>query len=44
MALKATGFGEGDIVFYEDLIFSATANSIYYQSVIPVFIDSDLEM
>lgn len=41
MALKATGVGEGDIVFCQDLTFSATANPIIYQKAIPVFIDSD---
>lgn len=43
MALKAVGVGEGDIVFCQDLTFSATANPIIYQKAVPVFIDSDLE-
>ena len=41
MALKAAGIGEGDIVFCQDLTFSATANPIIYQNATPVFIDSD---
>lgn len=41
MALKAAGVGEGDIVFCQDLTFSATANPIIYQNAVPVFIDSD---
>jgi len=43
MALKAAGVGPGDIVFCQDLTFSATANPIIYQNAIPVFIDSDYE-
>lgn len=43
MALKAAGVGEGDIVFCQDLTFSATANPIIYQKATPVFIDSDFE-
>ncbi len=43
MALKAAGVGDGDIVFCQDLTFSATANPILYQNAIPVFIDSDYE-
>lgn len=43
MALKAAGVGEGDIVFCQDLTFSATANPIIYQKAVPVFIDSDFE-
>lgn len=41
MALKACGVGKGDIVFCQDLTFSATCNPIIYQDAIPVFIDSD---
>lgn len=41
MALKAAGVGQGDIVFCQDLTFSASANPIIYQNAIPVFIDSD---
>lgn len=43
MALKAAGVGEGDIVFCQDLTFSATANPIIYERAVPVFIDSDYE-
>ncbi|WP_350022538.1 DegT/DnrJ/EryC1/StrS family aminotransferase [Turicibacter sanguinis] len=43
MALKAAGVEEGDIVFCQDLTFSATANPIIYQKATPVFIDSDFE-
>lgn len=43
MALKAAGVEEGDIVFCQDLTFSATANPIIYQKAVPVFIDSDFE-
>lgn len=43
LALKAAGVKEGDIVFCQDLTFSATANPIAYEKAVPVFIDSDLE-
>lgn len=43
MALKAVGVGEGDIVFCQDLTFSASANPIIYERAVPVFIDSDYE-
>ncbi|MEI7668170.1 MAG: aminotransferase class I/II-fold pyridoxal phosphate-dependent enzyme, partial [Erysipelotrichaceae bacterium] len=43
MALIAADIKEGDIVFCQDLTFSASANPIVYQKGIPVFIDSDLE-
>lgn len=43
LALKASGVGEGDIVFCQSLTFSATANPIIYQNATPVFIDSDYE-
>lgn len=43
MALKAAGVGKGDIVFCQDLTFSATANPIIYQDAIPVFIDSNYQ-
>ena len=43
MALKAAGVGEGDIVFCQDLTFSATANPIIYERAVPVFVDSDYE-
>ncbi|MCL4463888.1 MAG: aminotransferase class I/II-fold pyridoxal phosphate-dependent enzyme [Firmicutes bacterium] len=41
LALKAAGVGAGDIVFCQDLTFSATANPIIYQNAVPVFIDSN---
>ncbi len=43
LALKAAGVGEGDVVFCQDLTFSATANPITYEKAVPVFIDSDYE-
>ncbi|NLY37522.1 MAG: aminotransferase class I/II-fold pyridoxal phosphate-dependent enzyme [Tissierellia bacterium] len=43
LALIAAGIKEGDVVFCQDLTFSATANPIIYQRAIPVFIDSDYE-
>lgn len=43
MALKAAGVGNGDIVFCQDLTFSASANPIIYQNATPVFIDSNYE-
>ena len=43
LALKAAGVKSGDIVFCQDLTFSATANPIAYEKAIPVFIDSDNE-
>lgn len=43
LALKAAGVKEGDIIFCQDLTFSATANPIIYEKAIPVFIDSDRE-
>ena len=43
LALKAAGVNAGDIVFCQDLTFSATANPIAYEKAIPVFIDSDYE-
>lgn len=43
LALKAAGVGEGDVVFCQDLTFSATANPIVYEKAVPVFIDSDRE-
>ncbi|MEG1705525.1 MAG: aminotransferase class I/II-fold pyridoxal phosphate-dependent enzyme [Clostridia bacterium] len=41
LALKAAGVETGDIVFCQDLTFSATVNPIIYQNAKPVFIDSD---
>ena len=43
LALKAAGVKAGDIVFCQDLTFSATANPIAYEKASPVFIDSDYE-
>src|SRR5699024_2610780 len=43
LALKAAGVEEGDIVFCQDLTFSATANPIIYENARPVFIDSNYE-
>lgn len=43
MALKAIGVGQGDLVFCQDLTFSASANPITYEKGVPVFIDSDKE-
>lgn len=43
LALKAAGVKACDIVFCQDLTFSATANPIAYEKAIPVFIDSDYE-
>ena len=43
LALKAAGVKAGDIVFCQDLTFSATANPIAYEKAIPVFSDSDYE-
>lgn len=43
LALKAVGVKEGDIVFCQDLTFSATVNPVVYEKAIPVFIDSDYE-
>ncbi|MDC7249476.1 MAG: aminotransferase class I/II-fold pyridoxal phosphate-dependent enzyme [Sphaerochaetaceae bacterium] len=41
LALIASGVKANDIVFCQDLTFSATANPIIYQDATPVFIDSD---
>lgn len=43
LALKAAGVKEGDIVFCQDLTFSATVNPVAYERAVPVFIDSDYE-
>lgn len=43
LALKAVGVKEGDIVFCQDLTFSATVNPVAYEKAVPVFIDSDDE-
>lgn len=41
MAFKALDVKDNDIVFCQDLTFSATANPIIYQNATPVFIDSE---
>jgi dTDP-4-amino-4,6-dideoxygalactose transaminase len=41
LALKAAGVQAGDIVFCQDLTFSATVNPVLYEKAVPVFIDSD---
>lgn len=43
MALKSIGVGQGDLVFCQDLTFSASANPILYEKAVPVFIDSNRE-
>lgn len=43
LALINEGIGRGDIVFCQDLTFSATCNPIVYQGAQPVFIDSERE-
>ena len=43
MAFKALDVKNDDIVFCQDLTFSATANPIIYQNATPVFIDSERE-
>lgn len=43
LALKAAGVKEGDVVFCQDLTFSATVNPVAYEKAVPVFIDSDYE-
>lgn len=43
MALKSAGVRQGDLVFCQDLTFSATANPILYEKATPVFIDSEPE-
>lgn len=43
LALKAAGVKEGDVVFCQDLTFSATVNPVIYEKAVPVFIDSDKE-
>lgn len=43
MAFKVIGVEQGDIVFCQDLTFSATVNPIIYQNATPVFIDSNFE-
>ena len=43
MAFKALDIKEGDIVFCQDLTFSATVNPVMYENATPVFIDSEKE-
>ncbi len=43
MALKALEIKENDIIFCQDLTFSATVNPILYEKATPVFIDSDYQ-
>ena len=43
MAFKALDIKEGDIVFCQDLTFSATVNPVMYEKATPVFIDSEKE-
>ncbi len=43
LAMKLLEVGKGDIVFCQDLTFSASANPIIYENATPVFIDSDFE-
>ena len=43
MAFKALDIKEGDIVFCQDLTFSATVNPAMYEKATPVFIDSEKE-
>ena len=41
LATVMTGAGRGDMVFCQDLTFSASANPVAYQGATPVFIDSE---
>lgn len=43
LELKSAGVVAGDIVLFQSLTFSASANPIIYEKAIPVFIDSDYE-
>ncbi len=43
LSLILTGAGKGDMVFCQDLTFSASANPIVYAGAEPVFIDSERE-
>ena len=43
LAFVLAGVGAGDLVFCQDLTFSASANPVVYQGGRPVFIDSDRE-
>ena len=43
MALKALEIKENDIIFCQDLTFSATVNPVLYEKATPVFIDSDYQ-
>lgn len=41
LAMILAGVGSGDLVFCQDLTFSASANPVVYQGAEPVFIDSE---
>ena len=41
LAMILAGVGSGDLVFCQDLTFSASANPVVYQDAEPVFIDSE---
>ena len=43
LATILAGVGAGDLVFCQDLTFSASANPVVYQGARPVFIDSERE-
>ncbi|MBO5998136.1 MAG: DegT/DnrJ/EryC1/StrS family aminotransferase [Lachnospiraceae bacterium] len=43
MAMILAGVEPGDIVFCQDLTFSASCNPVRYQHAVPVFIDSEKE-
>lgn len=43
LAYKSLEIGRGDLVFCQDLTFSATVNPILYEGGIPVFIDSETD-
>ena len=43
MAFKALNIKKGDIIFCQDLTFSATVNPVMYENATPVFIDSEKE-
>src|SRR5699024_4304823 len=43
LALKLVGVGEGDVVLFQSLTFSASANPILYEKATPVFIDSETD-
>ena len=43
MAFKALNIKKGDMIFCQDLTFSATVNPVMYENATPVFIDSEKE-